>query len=295
MEDGAPGRAGADQLGVVLGDGGGHHHLGSGGRRLVVARARLDPGLPQARRVGESARSEPVTSAPSSAGTSARPLMPAPPIPMKCSLRPAKGPASMRRTLDPAPEPRLASCTSVGVLGQTGFASADFPGYAGLYAPNHRVARCAHAAQNPPLLKSLAAPTSRAPAGAYPFRDREDAGSCGSWPRLDPVREPARHGRPAHATFDFTPGVAAVGQPVSFSASARTPTATSSRSTGTSRTTASSTPPGPTSSTPTRAGHEVGAHGRDRRGHRTAVVTTRCSGSTRRPTPPSTSRPRTRR
>ena len=43
-------------------------------------------------RYGESgARSEPVTSAPSARATIARPLMPAPPMPTKCSRRPLQG------------------------------------------------------------------------------------------------------------------------------------------------------------------------------------------------------------
>ena len=43
-------------------------------------------------RYGEpAARSEPVTSAPSARATSARPLIPAPPMPTKCSRRPAQG------------------------------------------------------------------------------------------------------------------------------------------------------------------------------------------------------------
>ena len=45
--------------------------------------------------VGESARSEPLTVAPSAAPTSASPLIPAPPIPMKWSRRPAQGLASV--------------------------------------------------------------------------------------------------------------------------------------------------------------------------------------------------------
>ena len=38
-----------------------------------------------------AARSEPVTVAPRACATSARPLMPAPPIPTKCSARPRQG------------------------------------------------------------------------------------------------------------------------------------------------------------------------------------------------------------
>ena len=49
-------------------------------------------GTSSARRYGESgARSEPVTSAPSSRATRARPLIPAPPMPTKCSRRPCHG------------------------------------------------------------------------------------------------------------------------------------------------------------------------------------------------------------
>ena len=81
--------AGARELGVVLGDRGRDHHLGvrrdgsaswptrARGRRPAAARGR-----------SSSARSEPVTSAPSRWQTSARPLIPAPPMAMKWSLRP---------------------------------------------------------------------------------------------------------------------------------------------------------------------------------------------------------------
>src|SRR4051812_16380325 len=48
---------------------------------------------PVAARYGEGARSEPVTVAPSARATTDRPLIPAPPIPTKCSLRPDQGPA----------------------------------------------------------------------------------------------------------------------------------------------------------------------------------------------------------
>ncbi len=48
--------------------------------------------IPASRRYGESAaRSEPLTSAPSARATSARPLIPAPPMPTKCRRRPAHG------------------------------------------------------------------------------------------------------------------------------------------------------------------------------------------------------------
>src|SRR4051794_13705351 len=47
---------------------------------------------PVAARYGEGARSEPVTVAPSARATTARPLIPAPPTPTKCSLRPDQAP-----------------------------------------------------------------------------------------------------------------------------------------------------------------------------------------------------------
>src|SRR3954453_23769270 len=58
--------------------------------------------MPSARRrlqYGESARSEPVTSAPSARATRARPLMPAPPTPTKWILRPARASSLIAATI----------------------------------------------------------------------------------------------------------------------------------------------------------------------------------------------------
>src|SRR3954470_10316393 len=56
---------------------------------------------PVAARYGEGARSEPVTVAPSVCATTARPLIPAPPIPTKCSLRPVHGDDTAREATGP--------------------------------------------------------------------------------------------------------------------------------------------------------------------------------------------------
>ena len=84
-------RGGDDDLGAV-------GHVGGG-----VAGGRLDAGARGGARrtASRRARSEPVTDAPSAWATSARPLIPAPPIPTKCSRRPAHGSRASRLvTLD---------------------------------------------------------------------------------------------------------------------------------------------------------------------------------------------------
>ena len=86
--------AGDRALGVLGRDRAGDHDLGALGHvGGVVARR---PARPRARAAARGSseppvRSEPVTVAPSERATSARPLMPAPPIPTKCSARPLQG------------------------------------------------------------------------------------------------------------------------------------------------------------------------------------------------------------
>src|SRR3954447_6243802 len=74
---------------------------------------------PVAARYGEGARSEPVTVAPSARATTARPLIPAPPIPTKCSLRPDQAP------MWPVTLGRLADVTRIERVAREAFGYAE--------------------------------------------------------------------------------------------------------------------------------------------------------------------------
>ena len=80
-------------------------------RRRGRSAARSRPRAASAAYGEPAARSEPVTSAPSAWATAASPLMPAPPIPTKCSLRPDQGwsiPVTLGRLADESRIDRVA-------------------------------------------------------------------------------------------------------------------------------------------------------------------------------------------
>ena len=94
--------AAARRSGLSGGDRGREHDLGAGRDVLGgVADHRLDPGRAQARRVGGlGAGPSRSRSAPSACAMSASPLIPAPPMPTKCSLRADQSsPAALRRAV----------------------------------------------------------------------------------------------------------------------------------------------------------------------------------------------------
>ena len=85
-------------------------HRAARRRRRDQPAARCRP--PAGARGTSSARSEPVTRAPSRWQTSARPLIPAPPMAMKCSLRPLQSVIAALVTAPPPAGPRAASTCS---------------------------------------------------------------------------------------------------------------------------------------------------------------------------------------